>query len=304
MDGSIMSAHAANDISSSDARTGISTFGSPGKDFSIEITAKDVHGLEQAAPALPAGTQVSVTFLPGETEDARVAAAAAVRRLGFEPMPHLSARRLRDEAELRRYLDRLRSEAMPGRAFVVAGDLSEPAGPFTDALSLIRTGLLAEHGVRRVGVSGYPEGHPQIDDARLWAALTDKHRALREMGHEVEIVTQFGFDAEPVLTWIDQVRDAGIDAPVRIGVPGPASVQALLKFAARCGVGASAKVMAKYGASITRLLNPAGPDRLIRSLEEGLQAERHGEVRLHLYPFGGLKRLSDWLATLDDPASR
>lgn len=274
------------------------------RDYSLEITAKDVARLTEAAPSLTAGTQISVTFLPGETEDARVAAAAAVRRLGFEPMPHLSARRLGDRVELQRYLERLQAEASPSRAFVVAGDLPEPSGPYSDALSLIQSGLLAEHGVRRVGISGYPEGHPQIDDGRLWEALVEKHRVLTEMGHEVEIVTQFGFDAEPVLNWIERVRDAGVAAPVRIGAPGPASVQTLLKFAARCGVGASAKVMSKYGASITRLLNPAGPDRLIRTLEDGLRDGRYGDVRLHLYPFGGLKRLADWLTPSGGPASR
>ena len=83
---------------------------------------------------------------------------------------------------------------------------------------------------------------------------------------------------------------------VRVGVPGPANVKTLLRFAARCGVGASTKVMSKYGVSITRLLTTAGPDALIIDLARGLDPARHGEVLLHFYPFGGLVKTAEWIA--------
>lgn len=264
-------------------------------DYSLEITAKDSPDFALSSGSLIPSTQVSITFLPGEDEDARVRAAGAVRAAGFEPMPHLSARRLQSREALTSYLGALQKAAAPNRAFVVAGDPATPLGPYEDALALIRTGRLSEFGIKTVGISGYPDGHPQIDEARLWNALSDKLKALSEMGHEAEIVTQFGFDAAPFLTWTERLRDAGIVAPVRIGVPGPATVQTLIRFAARCGVGASAKVMSKYGVSLSRLLQPAGPDRLIDALEAGLDTRRHGDVRLHFYPFGGISRLADWI---------
>jgi len=108
-------------------------------------------------------------------------------------------------------------------------------------------------------------------------------------------VTQFGFDAEPILSWLEQLRGVGLHGLVRIGVPGPASVKTLLRFAARCGVGASAKVMSKYGASITKLLTTTGPDALVKELARGLDPARHGEVLLHFYPFGGLRRTAEWV---------
>src|SRR5690606_33093844 len=106
------------------------------------------------------GTAVSITFLPGDEPDMRVSAAAAVKRLGFEPMSHISARRLKSQEELETFLARLSGEAGVTRAFVVAGDPPQPEGPYEDALSIIRCGLLAKYGIRRVGISGYPEGHP------------------------------------------------------------------------------------------------------------------------------------------------
>jgi methylenetetrahydrofolate reductase (NADPH) len=263
--------------------------------YSLEMTAKDVPQLEEAAEIIPKGTKIPVTFLPGEDFAARIAAARRVRELGFVPIPHISARRIRSQAEMEAFLEGLQREAMVDHAFVVAGDPAEPMGPYQDALAIIRSDLLAKYGIRRIGISGYPEGHPDIGNDRLWQAKRDKQAALQDRNHDFAVVTQFSFDAAPVLAWLEQVRAAGVDALVRVGVPGPASVKTLLRFAARCGVGASAKVMTKYGVSITKLLTTAGPDELIRQLALGLDPVKHGEVLLHFYPFGGLRATAQWI---------
>ena len=88
--------------------------------------------------------------------------------------------------------------------------------------------------------------------------------------------------------------------PVRVGVPGPAGIKTLLRFAARCGVQASASVMAKYGLSITQLLGTAGPDKMVDALSERISSE-HGRVRLHFYPFGGLERTVEWIKSTRAP---
>ena len=273
--------------------------------YSIEMTARDGDALRDAKDLVPQGTSVSITFLAGEAAAARVAAARLARSYGFVPRPHISARRLASRAELEAFLADLAALAQIDRAFVIAGDPAEPAGPFFDALAVIRSGLLGKYGVRHVGIAGYPEGHPNFSEAVLRQALRDKHQALTGLGHSYDIVTQFGFDAKPVLGWVAKLRDAGITAPVRVGVPGPASVRTLLRFAARCGVRASASVMAKYGVSITKLLTTARPDALVSELAAGIDPARHGEVFLHFYPFGGLARTAQWVrdfsGTVDTP---
>jgi methylenetetrahydrofolate reductase (NADPH) len=263
-------------------------------DFSLEVTSKDVADLPNAAPAIPAGAEISVTFLPGEDNAGRLAAAGAVRALGFRPVPHLSARQFRSEAELARYLDQITGLTGTDHVFVIAGDSDRPLGPYSDALSLIERAGLPHYGIRKIGVAGYPDGHPMIATPALWRALADKQRLANALGLEMEIVTQFTFDAAPVLDWLAEVRARGIDAPVRVGIPGPATVKTLLRFAARCGVGASSKVMRKYGLSLTKLLNVAGPDALMADFAAGLDPRVHGAVRIHLYPFGGLQRATDW----------
>lgn len=265
-------------------------------DVSLEMTAKDIDQIEAMAARVPGGTMVSVTFLPGETFASRTDAAAAVHRHGLKPVPHISARRLTSQGELEGFLDALAGRIKLEHVFVIAGDLPDPAGPYEDALSVIRSGLLEKYGVRHVGISGYPEGHPGIDGPKLWQALADKHAELTARGLDYSIMTQFGFDAEPILAWLEEVRARGIDKVVRVGVAGPASIKTLLRFAARCGVGASAKVMQKYGLSLTRLLGSAGPDPLLADLAEGLDPARHGKAALHFYPFGGLTKTADWIA--------
>lgn len=263
-------------------------------DYSLEMTAKDIEKLEEAAHVIPKGTHISVTFLPGEDFAARVRAARAVKRLGFLPVPHLSARRIRSESELAEILDAATGEIQTDHVFVVAGDPPRPEGPYGDALAIIRSGLLQRAGIRNVGISGYPEGHPDITRDKLDRALLDKQAALQEQGLDCAIMTQFGFDAEPVFAWLRKIRAAGVHAPARIGLAGPASVKTLLRFAARCGVGASARVMNKYGTSILNLLNTAGPDPLVKEMAAGIDPAVHGEVLLHFYPFGGLAKTAQW----------
>jgi methylenetetrahydrofolate reductase (NADPH) len=263
--------------------------------YSIEMTAKDIPHLEAAANIIPQGTKIPVTFLPGETFEMRIAAAKRVRDLGFLPIPHISARRLQSQEELENFLAAFQREVGTDHAFVVAGDPPQPMGPFEDALSIIRTGLLAKYGIRRIGISGYPEGHPDIGSAKLWQAKLEKQAAILERGHDFAVVTQFTFDAEPVLTWLVQLRKAGVHALVRIGVPGPASVRRLLAFASRCGVGASTKAMKKYGMSLTTLLSAAGPDRLIEQYAARLDPATHGEALIHFYPFGGMRATAEWI---------
>ncbi len=264
--------------------------------YSLEMTIKDLTNFDAARTYIPPATGISITSLPGDDANSQVRAAAAISRGGFSPIPHIAARRLTSEQALEDLLDRLGSETTCEGALVIAGDLQTPLGPYYDALAIIKTGLLAKYGVKTVGIAGHPEGHADITESQLQNALADKVRLLTELGHQVEIVTQFAFSPEPIINWISKIRAAGIAVPVRIGIPGPAGISTLLRFAARCGVGASTRVLEKYGVSITRLLNTAGPDILIRDLSAAIDPNSHGQVKLHFYPFGGLKKTAEWVS--------
>jgi methylenetetrahydrofolate reductase (NADPH) len=263
--------------------------------YSLEMTAKDQAALHEAAPLIPPETPVAVTFLPGEDAAARIAATVAVRQLGFEPMPHFSARRILSSDDFEGYLHAVVRDAGVRRCFIVAGDPPEPQGPYFDTSALIATGAFERAGITAIGVGGHPEGHPQMTQAQCWDVLVRKVADIQARGMAPLVVTQFGFDPDAFLAWLVALRAHGVDAPVRIGVPGPAGIKRLLSFAARCGVGASASVLRKYGISVTNLLGSAGPDKLVDAFASGL-GPQHGRVRLHFYPFGGIRKTVEWIA--------
>lgn len=267
--------------------------------YSLEMTAKEIEGLREAAPLIRPGTQVAVTFLPGEELSQRVEATVLVRELGFEPIVHLSARRIESEEQLDWYLGEITTKAAVKRVFIIAGDPPEPEGPYATSLDIIETGLLEKHGIEIVGVGGHPEGHPNNSAEQLWDWMERKLAAIRARGMTPLVVTQFAFDDDAIVEWVAEMRRRNIDVPVRLGVPGPAGIKRLLGFAKRCGVGASASVMKKYGISLTNLIGSAGPDKLVNSIHEKLNAEEHGRVRLHLYPFGALTASAEWINKYD-----
>lgn len=262
--------------------------------YSLEMTARDRPALDLAAPSIAPGTQIAVTFLPGEDMDSRIAAAVHIRQLGFEPMLHISARRLKNSGELSRMIERAGSEAQVDRVFLVAGDPPVPEGPFEDVLSMLATGIFEANGVTSVGIAGHPEGHAAMDQSKLEYFMDRKLQDIGERGMKSLIVTQFGFDPDAFISWLVYLRNHGVEAPVRLGIPGPAGVKRLLRYAAFCGVGASTAVLRKYGISLGRLMAPAGPDRLVEALLSA-NVMSHQPLNFHFYPFGGLEATVSWI---------
>lgn len=265
-------------------------------DFSLEMTGKDIPALEEARSVIPAGTRINVTFLANEDLDMRVAAAQAVLERGFVPVPHISARRLTSAEELRVFLARLRDVGATRHVFVVGGDPAHPAGPYSDSLAVIESGILEEYGVEEVSIAGYPEGHPDIPDETLMRFLMDKNKVLTDRGLGVVVLTQFGFDSDAIVAWVERIRQSGVAATIRIGAPGPTSVKRLVGYARRMGVRTNATIVRKYGFSLTNLVGRAGPEKLIDDLAVRLGAlDSAGDVKIHFYAFGGMLATAEWI---------
>jgi methylenetetrahydrofolate reductase (NADPH) len=265
-------------------------------DFSMEMTGKDVAKVENAASVIPAGSRINVTFLENEDLQMRVDAAEAVKRLGFTPVPHISARRITSQEHLEEFLAALRVIHATENVFAVGGDPAVPMGPYEDSLALIESGVLQQYGAKTISIGGYPDGHPDIAEDVLWSHLEKKAAALSRLEIPGTIITQVEFDAHRVLSWVAEVRDHGVELPIRVGVPGPASVKLLLGFASMLGISTSTTIAKKYGLSVTNLLGKAGPEHFIRDLQAGLDPAKHGVVKLHFYTFGGFKTTAEWIA--------
>ena len=265
-------------------------------DFSMEMTGKDVTKVENAASVIPPATRINVTFLENEDLQMRVDAAEAVRRLGFTPVPHISARRITSQEHLEEFLAALRVIDATENVFAVGGDPAVPLGPYEDSLALIESGVFQQYGVKHISIGGYPDGHPGIATDVLWSHLEKKVAALSRLEIPGSVITQVEFDAHRVLAWVAEVRDHGIELPIRVGVPGPASVKLLLGFASRLGISTSATIAKKYGLSVSNLLGKAGPEHFLRDLAANLDPAKHGVVKLHFYTFGGFKTTAEWIA--------
>lgn len=263
--------------------------------YTLEVTGKDIAQVGLACADIPKGTPINIAFLGNEDHNQRVNAARVIRELGFEPVPIISSRRIQSTDDLDTLLAGLIGAAAPARFLFVGGDPQRVTGPFADSLELLASGVLQRYAIRDVGIVGYPEGHPKIDTPTLWNALRRKVSDLQQQGCTVEITTQFGFDAAAILRWIAQLREMGIDCPVRVGVPGPTDVGKLLRFARQFGVMASAGIVRRYGFSLTNLLQTVGPEQFVADLAAGAEGRDLGTVLYHLYPFGGMVEAVQWM---------
>jgi methylenetetrahydrofolate reductase (NADPH) len=251
--------------------------------FSLEATRPRAAEIAALGELLPPATPVYLTAVPTAAPSETAATASLLRQAGFEPVVHVAARRLKRADSLSELLNALRGDADVRRLLVIGGDV-DAAGPFTDALAVIQKGRLREAGIEEIGIGAYPEGHPRIAPGRLEASLDEKIASATAQGLRVHIVSQFSFSAERIIAWLKQLRSSGITLPVKIGLAGPTSVPALIRYARRCGVNASLRGLMSGAAS--GLIGNVGPDRIIELLSAAL--DEIGDAHPHYYSFGGL----------------
>ena len=260
---------------------------------SVEAMPRQLPAGEALGRLLPRGATVYVPFPPKARRSATVAACKRLREAGMQPVPHVPARGLTDERQLAAWLDDLAGAGVDS-LMLVAGD-GVPKGPYTDTLDALGSGLLAEFGFRRLGITAYPEGHPAITDDALRRALDQKADYAAATGTEMWIVTQFVFSPEPALDLLRKMRDRGPRLPVRIGMPGPTKARTLLAYAARCGVGTSAKALSARPA-IARMLGGWSPNAVARALARERGRDSNTPLAgIHLFAFGGLTATAEWL---------
>jgi methylenetetrahydrofolate reductase (NADPH) len=260
---------------------------------SVEISS---HGSQ--LPALQdnfdRGTDVTITFLPGDIYRRNVETAAALRHAGYNPVPHIAAREMASREALRDFLQRARGEADVTRVLVIAGDVAAAKGPFKSSLDVCHSGLIEAHGITSVSVAGHPEGHPYLAPQSAFKALRAWRDWGRQAGVRLEVVTQFCFESAPILAWIGELEAEVGGLPVIVGLAGPATPATLIKFALRCGIGNSIRSMRSQIGRYGRLLTDAGPDDVVRGLEASFDKAKASISGLHLFPFGGLRKAGEW----------
>ena len=268
--------------------------------YSIEVTPKAASKIENFAGVLPEGTRVYIAHIEGTPIDEMVATAKKIYDDGFVAMPHFPARIIQNSNTLDEWIKRYKNEANVEEALVIAGGANKPYGDFDSSIQLIETGLFDRNEFKRIHVAGHPEGNKDIDpdgsNKNVSGALSWKNEFSKRTDASIALATQFCFESEPVIKWINSIKEEGIDIPVHIGIAGPAKLQTLIKYSVECGVGASIKVLQKRAKDITKLLKPYKPDTVLKELALYKNENPSFNIeQVHFFPLGGIKQVTEYV---------
>ena len=269
-------------------------------DVSIEVMPRTLEKIDHMTPLMSSGSRVYVAHIEGTPFEDMLAAARRLAAEGFEVMPHFPARIIENAAQLEDWIKAYAGEAGVTQALVLAGGVGKPWGAFHSSMQLLETGLFEKHGYTRLHVAGHPEGNRDIDPhggtAEVDAAVRWKQDYARQTGTEMALVTQFAFDAAPVIAWAERLAADGITVPIHVGIAGPAKLQTLIKFAIACGVGPSLSVLQRRAKDLSKLLRPLEPTDVATALAAHKAAHPGSLIeRLHVFPLGGIRASSDWV---------
>jgi methylenetetrahydrofolate reductase (NADPH) len=266
---------------------------------SLEMSPDRVSEVRTVAALLPVGTKVYVNHLPRHALAGSLPTLNALREAGLEPVPHVAARRVLSRPELRSFLERAVGEAGVTKVLLIGGDDAQARGPYVDAAAVLRDGVVAECGVREVGLPGYPEGHPRIAAGVLQEALEEKITLAAEQGLGTYMVTQFSFAPARVIEYCTSMARERPTLPVYVGLAGPTEPRTLLRFAQRCGVSASLRALKDQGMAAVRLVTHTDPgEQLAAVARYCLGHTSCNVVGVHLFSFGGAAQAAGWMRSL------
>jgi methylenetetrahydrofolate reductase (NADPH) len=267
--------------------------------YSIEVMPRTASKVDNFADILPKGTRVYVAHIEGTPIEDMVDTAKRLNAEGYDVMPHFPARIIADQAMLNDWIARYAGEAGVDQALLLAGGVDKPHGAFDSSMQLLDSGAFDKAGFKRLHVAGHPEGNKDIDPSGGMKNVDDALRWKQDFSNRTDakmaLATQFAFEAAPIIEWADNLKDAGIDLPIHIGIAGPAKLQTMIKFAIACGVGPSLRVLQRRAKDVTKLLLPFEPTDVISELAAHKAANPDFNIeQVHFFPLGGIKTNATW----------
>jgi methylenetetrahydrofolate reductase (NADPH) len=240
------------------------------------------EAIERLAPVAP--RFVSVTYGAGGSTRERTHATVAriLRETSLKPASHLTCVAA-TKAEIDeivtdywnigvRHIVALRGDPVGG----LGAKYEAHPGGYEDTADLVR-------GIKRLGafdvsVSAYPERHPESAN---WDVELDILKKKRDAG-ATRAITQFFFDNEVFLRYLDRVASAGIDLPIVPGIIPVQNFKAVAGFATKTG----ASVPASFAKRFEGLENDAQTRALVAAAvcaEQVHDLARRGIGEFHFY---------------------
>ena len=244
---------------------------------------------------------IYVTYLPDEDMNKVIDTAKKLKLEGYSVIPHLPARTIANHEELKKYIQALAEDCGCSKILVIGGGGSQK-GNITSSIEILETDLLSKYNFKEVGVAGHPEGNPDVKQHDLDNAIIQKNQFSRKADFKMYLATQFFFEAKSLKEWELHLDKLNNNLEIHAGIPGPATLKTLLSYASSCGIGNSIRFLSKQALNITKLATTRSPDKLIYDLAS-YQIENPDTKlkKIHFYAFGGIKKTSDWLKTVNKP---
>jgi len=264
--------------------------------FTIELNPKVRHKINSIP--LEKKNNVYITYLPDASENDILETIEFVSKNNLTPITHLPARTMKNLDHVRQFLSQVRKRTDSKKILVIGGGGNQ-LGQITSSLEILNSGLLEENNFNEIGIAGHPEGSPDISQETIDNFLNDKFELTKTKGLNLELVTQFFFNAAPFINWCEELTKKKITIPVRVGFPGPASFKTLLNFGLMSGVGNSINFLKKNSSKVSDLLTKTSNDEMLISLAEF--ANKNSPLKsFHCFPFGGFEKTCLWLNELQN----
>ena len=268
--------------------------------YSIETTPNVYEKYGSFSGMIEKTHNVYVTYLPGEQPKNIIDTSKKLVLEGYNVIPHLPARTIKDKQSLEKYIRGLSEESGCSKILIIGGGGNQ-IGTISSSIEVLESDLLSKYNFKEVGVAGHPEGSPDIKQTDLDEAILKKNEFSLKADFKIYLATQFFFEAKSLITWEKHLKMLGNKLDIHAGIPGPASLKTLLSYAKSCGIGNSIRFITKQAFNITRLASTKTPDKLIYELATYKNNNPETNLKnLHFYPFGGIKKTSDWLNSLQN----
>ena len=237
--------------------------------FSIEVMPRTAKKVDDFRRILPKKTTVYVAHLEDTPVEEMFFTCKRLISEGMAPMPHIPARIIRNTGELEDWVKEYSSLGV-NQSLLLAGNGKNPKGELFNSIQMLETGIFEKHAFKKIQIAGHPEGNKDIDKDGSLEKTINALKAKQKFGQntklQIGITTQFCFDPQPVIQWLEVLESEQIDLPISLGLAGPTRLQSLIKYAIMCGVGPSISVLKKRAKDLTKLLLPFEPTEMVDTL--------------------------------------
>ena len=263
--------------------------------YSIETTPNVYNKYGKFSDLVDKKNSIYVTYLPDETSENVVGTVKKLTLEGFDVIPHLPARTIKNNIDLEKYIKSLSFDCGCNKILVIGGGGNQK-GEISSTIDVLETDFLSKYNFTHVGVAGHPEGNPDILQKDLDKAILQKNKFALKVDYKIYLATQFFFEAKSLIEWEKHLDSLKNKLDIHAGIPGPASIKTLLAYAKSCGIGNSLRFITKQAFNITKLASTKSPDKLIYDLASYKNTNPDTKLqKLHFYAFGGIKKTSEWL---------